>query len=58
MNQKFLFLNKYNGYDFIGLGVFFKKNLDCYKLDIHDYIICLMELNKNKLKVDMSQQDC
>lgn len=32
--------------------------LECHEPDIHNYIICLMQANKNKLKLDMLQQGC
>jgi len=36
--------------------IFFQ--LECHEPDIHNYIICLMQVNKNKLKLDMLQQGC
>lgn len=36
--------------------IFFQ--LQCHEPDIHNYIICLMQVNKNKLKLDMLQQGC
>lgn len=41
----------------IDFGLFFFK-LQCHEPDIHNYIICLIQMKKNKLKVDMLQKDC
>lgn len=30
----------------------------CHEPDIHNYIICLTQMKKNKLKLGMLQQDC